>query len=181
MRKPVALIILDGWGINENCQNNAVCQAQTPRLDELAAKHPTTWLNASGLNVGLPDGQMGNSEVGHLNIGAGRIVYQELTTDGFNRQEVFNLFAQPHVDPNDPVNPREPVQLGERQGGVGLRSIRRLLDREELNIKDQHPLRCALASGPAPGAPAAPGSTLQLSLENTPSNAHEVRSRARSR
>ncbi|MEN8687021.1 MAG: 2,3-bisphosphoglycerate-independent phosphoglycerate mutase, partial [Desulfuromonadales bacterium] len=79
MRKPVALIILDGWGINENCQNNAVCQAQTPRLDEFAATYPTSWLNASGLNVGLPDGQMGNSEVGHLNIGAGRIVYQELT------------------------------------------------------------------------------------------------------
>jgi len=79
MRKPVALIILDGWGINENCQNNAVCQAQTPRLDEFAATYPTSWLNASGMNVGLPDGQMGNSEVGHLNIGAGRIVYQELT------------------------------------------------------------------------------------------------------
>jgi 2,3-bisphosphoglycerate-independent phosphoglycerate mutase len=79
MKKPVALIILDGWGINESCENNAVCQAQTPRLDELAKKFPTTWLNASGLNVGLPDGQMGNSEVGHLNIGAGRIVYQELT------------------------------------------------------------------------------------------------------
>ena len=79
MRKPVALIILDGWGINESCENNAVCQAQTPRLDEFARAYPTTWLNASGLNVGLPEGQMGNSEVGHLNIGAGRIVYQELT------------------------------------------------------------------------------------------------------
>ena len=79
MRKPVALIILDGWGINESCENNAVCQAQTPRLDEFAKQYPTAWLNASGLNVGLPDGQMGNSEVGHLNIGAGRVVYQELT------------------------------------------------------------------------------------------------------
>lgn len=79
MKKPVALIILDGWGINENCENNAVCQAQTPRLDELAKSYPSSWLNASGLDVGLPDGQMGNSEVGHLNIGAGRIVYQDLT------------------------------------------------------------------------------------------------------
>jgi 2,3-bisphosphoglycerate-independent phosphoglycerate mutase len=79
MRKPVALIILDGWGLNEDCNNNAVCMAQTPRLDELAAQYPSTWLNASGLNVGLPEGQMGNSEVGHLNIGAGRIIYQDLT------------------------------------------------------------------------------------------------------
>ena len=79
MRKPVALIILDGWGINENCENNAACLARTPRLHEFAAKYPTSWLNASGLNVGLPEGQMGNSEVGHLNIGAGRIIYQELT------------------------------------------------------------------------------------------------------
>jgi 2,3-bisphosphoglycerate-independent phosphoglycerate mutase len=79
MRKPVALIILDGWGINESCESNAVCQAQTPRLDDLASNNPESWLNASGLAVGLPDGQMGNSEVGHLNLGAGRIVYQDLT------------------------------------------------------------------------------------------------------
>jgi 2,3-bisphosphoglycerate-independent phosphoglycerate mutase len=79
MKKPVALMILDGWGINENCENNAVCQAKTPRLDELTKSYPSSWLNASGLNVGLPEGQMGNSEVGHLNIGAGRIIYQDLT------------------------------------------------------------------------------------------------------
>jgi 2,3-bisphosphoglycerate-independent phosphoglycerate mutase len=79
MKKPVALIILDGWGVSENCENNAVCQAHTPRLDELAESYPTSSLKASGLNVGLPDGQMGNSEVGHLNIGAGRIIYQDLT------------------------------------------------------------------------------------------------------
>ena len=79
MKKPVALIILDGWGINENCENNAVCLAKTPRLDDLFQSYPSTWLNASGLNVGLPEGQMGNSEVGHLNIGAGRIIYQDLT------------------------------------------------------------------------------------------------------
>jgi 2,3-bisphosphoglycerate-independent phosphoglycerate mutase len=79
MRKPVALIILDGWGLSESCENNAVCQARTPRLDALAKNNPTAWLSASGLNVGLPEGQMGNSEVGHLNIGAGRVVYQDLT------------------------------------------------------------------------------------------------------
>jgi 2,3-bisphosphoglycerate-independent phosphoglycerate mutase len=79
MKKPVALIILDGWGLNQNCGNNAVCLAKTPRLDDLFQSYPSSWLNASGLNVGLPEGQMGNSEVGHLNIGAGRIVYQDLT------------------------------------------------------------------------------------------------------
>jgi 2,3-bisphosphoglycerate-independent phosphoglycerate mutase len=79
MTRPVALIILDGWGIRADCTANAVCQAHTPRLDALAATYPTTRLNASGLNVGLPEGQMGNSEVGHLNIGAGRIIYQDLT------------------------------------------------------------------------------------------------------
>ena len=94
MRKPVALIILDGWGINENCDNNAVCQARTPRLKEFAASYPTSWLNASGLNVGLPEGQMGNSEVGHLNIGAGRIIYQELTRISLSIEE-GDFFTNP--------------------------------------------------------------------------------------
>lgn len=79
MSRPVALIILDGWGVSNDCTSNAVCLAQTPQLDALAERYPHTRLNASGLSVGLPDGQMGNSEVGHLNIGAGRIIYQELT------------------------------------------------------------------------------------------------------
>ena len=78
-KRPVALVILDGWGIREECGNNAVCQAKTPRLDALLSSYPTTRLGASGMDVGLPDGQMGNSEVGHLNLGAGRIVYQDLT------------------------------------------------------------------------------------------------------
>ncbi|MDO3378596.1 2,3-bisphosphoglycerate-independent phosphoglycerate mutase [Geoalkalibacter halelectricus] len=78
-KRPVALVILDGWGLNPQCEQNAVCQAQTPRLDELFATYPHTRIGASGMDVGLPDGQMGNSEVGHLNIGAGRIVYQDLT------------------------------------------------------------------------------------------------------
>ena len=74
-----ALIIMDGFGINPAHEGNAIFQQGTPELDALMAKFPTTQLGASGMDVGLPDGQMGNSEVGHLNIGAGRIVYQELT------------------------------------------------------------------------------------------------------
>jgi len=76
---PVALVILDGWGISESSANNAVRMAKTPCLDSLFTRYPNSRLGASGLNVGLPDGQMGNSEVGHLNIGAGRIIYQDLT------------------------------------------------------------------------------------------------------
>ncbi len=82
VKSPVALVILDGWGINPDCSNNAVCQAQTPQLDKLSTTCPTTTLQTSGMNVGLPEGQMGNSEVGHLNLGAGRIIYQELTRIG---------------------------------------------------------------------------------------------------
>ena len=74
-----ALIIMDGFGINPVHEGNAIFQAGTPHLDELMKTYPYTQIGASGMDVGLPDGQMGNSEVGHLNIGAGRIVYQELT------------------------------------------------------------------------------------------------------
>ena len=74
-----ALIIMDGFGINPAHEGNAIYQQGTPRLDALMARYPHTQIGASGMDVGLPDGQMGNSEVGHLNIGAGRIVYQELT------------------------------------------------------------------------------------------------------
>ncbi len=76
---PVALVILDGWGINESCENNAACQANTPILDRLREEFPISRLSASGQDVGLPAGQMGNSEVGHMNIGAGRIIYQDLS------------------------------------------------------------------------------------------------------
>jgi len=76
---PAALIILDGWGAAAPGPGNAVDAAATPNLDRLLATYPTGRLKASGLSVGLPEGQMGNSEVGHLNIGAGRVVYQELT------------------------------------------------------------------------------------------------------
>ncbi len=78
-RKPIVLMILDGYGLNDNCDHNAVCEGKTPIMDQLMSQYPFVKGNASGLAVGLPDGQMGNSEVGHLNMGAGRIVYQELT------------------------------------------------------------------------------------------------------
>ncbi len=77
--KPVMLMILDGWGIDPPGPGNAVALAQTPNLDRLLSEYSHTRLKTSGRNVGLPDGVMGNSEVGHLNIGAGRIVYQDLT------------------------------------------------------------------------------------------------------
>jgi len=77
--KPTALIILDGWGYRGETSGNAVALANTPALDRLLNEHPHALVETSGLSVGLPDGQMGNSEVGHLNIGAGRTVYQSLT------------------------------------------------------------------------------------------------------
>ena len=79
MKKPLALIILDGFGYNRSDYGNAIKAANKPNIDNLFATCPHTLIGASGMNVGLPDGQMGNSEVGHTNIGAGRVVYQELT------------------------------------------------------------------------------------------------------
>lgn len=78
MKKPVVLMILDGFGIAPP-EGNAIAAANTPNIDKLYTKYPMTQIGASGMDVGLPEGQMGNSEVGHTNIGAGRIVYQELT------------------------------------------------------------------------------------------------------
>jgi len=77
--KPVVLTILDGWGLSSTTRGNAVKLANTPCIDHLFDRYPHSTLQASGLAVGLPDGQMGNSEVGHLNIGAGRVIYQDLT------------------------------------------------------------------------------------------------------
>lgn len=80
LKSPVALIIMDGWGIGDmQDPNNAIAVAKTPVIDGLLKNYPNTQLQCSGEAVGLPDGQMGNSEVGHTNIGAGRVVYQELT------------------------------------------------------------------------------------------------------
>lgn len=78
-KKPLALIILDGFGENQKTEGNAIAAANTPNFDRVRKECSITTLGASGMSVGLPDGQMGNSEVGHTNIGAGRIVYQELT------------------------------------------------------------------------------------------------------
>jgi len=78
-KRPVLLMILDGFGLSEKKEGNAIASAKTPNLDKLFSSYPHSILDASGLSVGLPEGQMGNSEVGHLNIGAGRIVYQDLT------------------------------------------------------------------------------------------------------
>lgn len=102
-----ALIILDGFGYNADEYGNAIKRAKTPFFDSLLAKYPHTLINASGYAVGLPEGQMGNSEVGHLNLGAGRVVYQDITTiddaikDGsFFDNEAFNK-AIDNVKEND--------------------------------------------------------------------------------
>ena len=78
-KRPIVLCIMDGYGLTDRVDGNAVKLANTPNLDDLMAMYPTTTIKACGNAVGLPEGQMGNSEVGHLNMGAGRIVYQELT------------------------------------------------------------------------------------------------------
>lgn len=91
-KKPLLLMILDGWGYDPELRGNAILAAKTPVLDSLLETYPSTFLEASGESVGLPAGQMGNSEVGHLNIGAGRIVYQDLTriNKSIESGEIFN-------------------------------------------------------------------------------------------
>ena len=78
MNKKVLLLILDGWGITQDPKVSAIAQANTPFIDSLYKNYPNAEVRTDGLNVGLPEGQMGNSEVGHMNLGAGRIVYQDL-------------------------------------------------------------------------------------------------------
>lgn len=103
LNNPVALIIMDGWGIGDmNDSSNAIAIAKTPVIDGLIKNYPNTYLQCSGEAVGLPDGQMGNSEVGHTNIGAGRVVYQELTRitkairegDFFKNPVFLNVIAE---------------------------------------------------------------------------------------
>ena len=107
--RPVMLMILDGYGIAPPSEGNAVSLAKTPVMDTLKANYPNTTLDASGLAVGLPAGQMGNSEVGHLNLGAGRVVYQELTR--LTRAiETGELFA------NEALN--QAVDYAEKTGGA---------------------------------------------------------------
>ena len=79
VKKPVMLMILDGWGVGKNYKGNTISLADTPNYDKILKTYPNTQLKASGMAVGLPEGQMGNSEVGHLNIGAGRVIYQDFT------------------------------------------------------------------------------------------------------
>ncbi|WP_095340026.1 2,3-bisphosphoglycerate-independent phosphoglycerate mutase, partial [Staphylococcus aureus] len=106
-KKPTALIILDGFANRESEHGNAVKLANKPNFDRYYNKYPTTQIEASGLDVGLPEGQMGNSEVGHMNIGAGRIVYQSLTRinksiedgDFFENDVLNNAIA--HVNSHD--------------------------------------------------------------------------------
>jgi len=78
-QRPLVLIVLDGWGVHPRKEGNAIAQARTPDMDALARKFPSTTISISGSDVGLPDGQMGNSEVGHMHLGAGRVVYQDIT------------------------------------------------------------------------------------------------------
>ncbi|MGA0875957.1 MAG: 2,3-bisphosphoglycerate-independent phosphoglycerate mutase [Bacilli bacterium] len=107
MKKPVILVIMDGYGIRQETYGNAIAKAKKPNLDKYFAKYPYTEIEASGLPVGLPQGQMGNSEVGHLNIGAGRIVYQSLT-----------LIDQAIVDGSFFLNPHylKAMQSAKRRG-----------------------------------------------------------------
>jgi len=78
MSNKVMLMILDGWGLNPNPETSAIAKANTPFIDSCFTKYPNSTLITYGLDVGLPEGQMGNSEVGHMNLGAGRVVYQNL-------------------------------------------------------------------------------------------------------
>lgn len=109
MDKKVILLILDGWGLSKDPKISAIAQANTPFLDSLFEKYPNAQLRTDGENVGLPEGQMGNSEVGHMNLGAGRIVYQDLAKINLavennslikepELQQAFN-FAKSHGKP----------------------------------------------------------------------------------
>lgn len=91
--RPIVLTIFDGWGVSEKRENNAIALANTPCWDELTENHPTRLIHGSGAYVGLPDSQMGNSEVGHLNLGAGRVIEQEFT-------KIFNAIKDGRFDKN---------------------------------------------------------------------------------
>lgn len=110
-KRPIVLCIMDGYGLNTRIDGNAVRLANTPNLDDLMALYPNTTIKACGLPVGLPEGQMGNSEVGHLNIGAGRVVYQSLTLinkavseNTFNKNEKFLKAIQNAKDNNSKLH-----------------------------------------------------------------------------
>src|SRR5687767_13575406 len=94
-RGPVVLVVLDGWGYREATEGNAIHMASTPTWDRLWAGGSRTLLEASGLRVGLPEGQMGNSEVGHLNLGAGRVVMQDMVRISESIRD-GSFFQNPH-------------------------------------------------------------------------------------
>lgn len=111
VKKPVMLMILDGFGLTDKVDGNAVLAAKKPNYDRYFSNYPHTELNASGLDVGLPRGQMGNSEVGHLNIGAGRIIYQELTRitkeveeGNFFNNEALNIAMDKALENNSSIH-----------------------------------------------------------------------------
>ena len=93
----VMLVIMDGYGIRDEAYGNAIANAKKPNLDKLFKEYPNTLIEASGEAVGLPDGQMGNSEVGHMNIGAGRVVFQSLTRVNIACRE-NTLLKMPAID-----------------------------------------------------------------------------------
>ncbi|MBW9158089.1 2,3-bisphosphoglycerate-independent phosphoglycerate mutase [Clostridium tagluense] len=110
-KKPVMLMILDGFGLSDHLDGNAVYSANKPNYDAILKKYPSTKLKASGLEVGLPEGQMGNSEVGHLNIGSGRIIYQELTRitkeikeGDFFKNPAFNSAIDKAIEANSSIH-----------------------------------------------------------------------------
>lgn len=111
-RTPTALIILDGYGDNPTSEHNAIHHAATPVMDRLRAELPTSQVFTDGMKVGLPDGQMGNSEVGHMNLGAGRIVYQDFT-------RVTQAITEGHFADNPALN-QAINKAGEQQGAVHL-------------------------------------------------------------
>ncbi len=110
--KKVALLILDGWGIGKKDKSDAIFNAKTPFIDSLESK-PHATLKTFGENVGLPDGQMGNSEVGHMNIGAGRVVWQMLVriNKAFRDKEVLTLDAFQNILSLAKENPKRKIHL----------------------------------------------------------------------
>lgn len=127
LRRPVVLVVLDGWGYRESREGNAIALAQTPTWDRLWSRATRTLLDASGLAVGLPEGQMGNSEVGHLNLGAGRVVMQDLVR--INRAiETGKLFENPALV--------EACETAKRDGGT--LHLMGLIGSGGVHASDQH-------------------------------------------
>jgi len=139
MRKPLLLMILDGWGCREESENNAIALADTPCWDSLWENKPHAFIDTSGESVGLPDGQMGNSEVGHMNIGAGRIVYQD-----------FSRISQAISDGSFHQNQQLCAAIAAARGSNGAVHIMGLLSPGGVHSHDDHfveTVRLAAAKG----------------------------------